>query len=74
MASQPAHNSNKPPDQQVIRLPTVLMIGAQKSATSAIADWLFEEGEYCRPQVFADEPWYYSKEVHFFDSEWRYSK
>jgi hypothetical protein len=60
--------------QKVVRLPTVQLIGAQKAGTSAVADWLFEEGGFCRPQVFDDEPEFYSKEVHFFDSEWRYKQ
>lgn len=62
------------PIQNVIRLPTVQLIGAQKAGTSAVADWLFEEGGFCRPKVFDHEPFFYSKEVHFFDSEWRYGQ
>jgi Sulfotransferase domain len=54
-------------------LPKVLLVGAQKAGTSAIADWLFEGG-FQRPQVFEDEPDYYSKEVHFFDVEHRYQQ
>ena len=56
-----------------IRLPPVQLIGAQKAGTSAIADWLFEEGSFCRPRVFDEEPWYYSKEVHFFDIDSRFN-
>ena len=63
-----------PPTQNVIRLPTVQLIGAQKAGTSALADWLFEGGRFCRPKTFDDEPLFYSKEVHFFDSEWRYEQ
>jgi Sulfotransferase domain len=59
---------------EVVRLPTVQLIGAQKAGTSAIADWLFEHGGFRRPQVFDKEPWYYSKEVHFFDSWYRYKQ
>jgi hypothetical protein len=58
----------------MVRLPTVQLIGAQKAGTSAVADWLFEEGRFCRPTVHGDEPSYYSKEVHFFDSELRYKQ
>eukprot|EP00980_Cylindrotheca_fusiformis_P010261 scaffold2277_cov137-Cylindrotheca_fusiformis.AAC.16 len=53
-------------------LPEVQLIGAQKAGTSAIADWLFENGGFGRPKVFHDEPWYYSKEVHFFDLRQRH--
>lgn len=59
---------------RVVRLPTLQLIGAQKAGTSAIADWLFEYGSFCRPIVFEGEPDYYSKEVHFFDIEYRYYK
>eukprot|EP00171_Calliarthron_tuberculosum_P009405 IDg9405t1 len=65
---------NLPPPQEVARLPTVQLIGAQKAGTSAVADWLFESGEFQRPLVFDNEPYYYSKEVHFFDSEHRYEQ
>ena len=58
----------------MIQLPSVQLIGAQKAGTSAVADWLFGEGGFCRPRVFEDEPHYYSKEVHFFDSERRYNQ
>ena len=54
------------------KLPTVQLIGAQKAGTSAIADWLFDHGGFERPEVMEGEPWYYSKEVHFFDIEERY--
>jgi len=67
-------NGSQPERKRVVRLPTVQLIGAQKSGTSAVADWLYEEGGFRRPQVFDGEPWYYSKEVHFFDSEWRYEE
>lgn len=56
------------------QIPTVQLIGAQKAGTSAIADWLFSEGNFQRPRVFEGEPWYFSKEVHFFDSNERFSK
>ena len=53
-------------------LPSVQLIGAQKAGTSAIADWLFEQGGFQRPRVFQGEPRYYSKEVHFFDIDSRF--
>ena len=52
-------------------LPNVLMIGAQKAGTTAIAEWLFENG-VCRPQVFDGEMEHYRKEVQFFDQKDRY--
>ena len=58
----------------VVRLPSVQLIGAQKAGTSAIADWLFEKGGFNRPQVFENEPCYYSKEVHFFDIDSRFHR
>lgn len=57
--------------QAVIQLPSVQLIGAQKSGTSAIADWLFGGGS-CRPDTFDGDPIYYNKEVHYFDDERRY--
>ena len=30
--------------QEMVQLPFIQLIGAQKAGTSAIADWLFEEG------------------------------
>lgn len=56
------------------RLPDVQLIGAQKAGTSALADWIFDHGGFGRPHVFGSEPWYYSKEVHFFDIDSRYAK
>jgi len=58
----------------MVRLPTVQLVGAQTAGTSAIADWLSEEGGFFRPKVFDGEPWYYSKEVHFFDLRERFDK
>lgn len=60
--------------QKVVKLPVVQFIGAQKAGTSAIADWLFDNGDFCRPKVFDNEPYYYNKEVHFFDMEDRYKQ
>lgn len=56
----------------MVRLPTVQIIGAQKAGTSAVANWLFEGG-YSHPLIFDEEPWYYSKEAHFFDIDWNYN-
>jgi len=58
---------------QVVRLPTVQLIGAQKAGTTAIATWLYNGG-FRRPKVFDGEPHHYRKEVHFFDLEWRYKQ
>jgi hypothetical protein len=57
----------------MVRLPSIQIIGAQKAGTSDVAKWLFDGG-YCRPLVFDDEPWYYSKEAHFFDIDWNYNR
>mmetsp|Transcript_824 Transcript_824/g.1253 ORF Transcript_824/g.1253 Transcript_824/m.1253 type:complete len:287 (-) Transcript_824:57-917(-) len=57
----------------MVRLPTIQIVGAQKAGTSAIAKWLFDGGYY-RPLVFDGEPWYYSKEAHFFDIDWNYNR
>jgi Sulfotransferase domain len=59
--------------QVTARLPAVQLIGAQKSGTSSIADWLFEGG-FVRPRVMGAEPLYYSKEVHFFDINHRFHR
>jgi hypothetical protein len=56
------------------RLPAVQLIGAQKAGTSALADWIFDQGRFTRPRVFEGEPWFYSKEVHFFDIDSRFTK
>ena len=59
--------------EKIHQLPSVLLIGAQKSWTSAIAGWLFRGG-LRRPRVFAGEPKYFLKEVHFFDIHDRFEK
>ncbi|KAL3945211.1 MAG: hypothetical protein SGBAC_000684 [Bacillariaceae sp.] len=63
--------TNREETDDMVQMPGVLLIGAQKSGTSAVADWLFDHGGFSRPQVF-EEPDYYSKEVHFFDNDSRY--
>lgn len=70
---RPTSNASRK-TQKAVQLPSVQLIGAQKAGTSAIADWLFENGGFCRPRVFPGEPEYYSKEVHFFDDEYRYQQ
>lgn len=54
-------------------LPNVLLIGAQKSGTTALASWLFDNG-VCSPARFAGEPSHFAKEVHFFDNQLRYKE
>jgi hypothetical protein len=58
---------------EMVQLPLVQLIGAQKAGTSAIAEWLFEGG-FRRPRVFNSEPCYYRKEAHFFDIDWNFHK
>lgn len=55
------------------RLPEILLIGAQKAGSSALANWLFDCG-ICPARVFGQEPRFYRKEVHYFGNEERYSK
>ena len=55
------------------RLPDILLIGAQKAGSSALANWLFDYG-ICPARVFGEEPKFYRKEVHYFGNEERYSK
>jgi len=47
-------------------LPNILLVGAQKAGTTALAAWLFRNG-VCSATHFDDEPESYEKEVHFFD-------
>mmetsp|Transcript_7232 Transcript_7232/g.21459 ORF Transcript_7232/g.21459 Transcript_7232/m.21459 type:complete len:399 (-) Transcript_7232:495-1691(-) len=49
-----------------LQLPNVLLVGAQKAGTTALASMLYQSG-VCKPEVFGNDPAYYSKEVHFFD-------
>jgi len=55
------------------RLPDVLLIGAQKAGSSALANWLFDYG-VCPARVFGQEPRFYRKEVHFFGDKQRYAQ
>ena len=44
-----------------------------KKSQTILVSWLFDgAGGFHRPRVFVNEPWYFSKEVHFFDNESRY--
>ena len=63
----------KPPGTGTPRLPDVLLIGAQKAGSSALANWLFDCG-ICPARVFRGEPKFYRKEPHFFDDEQRYAR
>ena len=54
-------------------LPNILLAGVQKSASTSIANYLFDAG-VCRPRVFDSEPAYYRKEVHFFNNPGRYEQ
>jgi len=60
-----------------ITLPTILLAGAQKAGTTALAQWLlappFNKG-VCGPVVFEGEPAHFKKEVQFFDQEERYER
>jgi len=55
------------------RLPDILLIGAQKAGSSALANWLFDYG-ICPARVFDQEPKFYRKEVHYFGNEERYAE
>lgn len=55
------------------RLPDILLIGAQKAGSSALANWLFDYG-ICPARVFGQEPKFYRKEVHYFGNDERYAK
>jgi len=48
-------------------LPKILMIGTQKAGTTSLASWLYKI-EVCEAEIFGAEPFYFSKEVHFFDN------
>jgi hypothetical protein len=68
--------NRRDPNEEVtprIILPNILLIGAQKAGSTAIANWLFENG-VCRRQVFEGEAEYFRKEVQFFDQKHRYEQ
>eukprot|EP00584_Thalassiosira_punctigera_P008699 CAMPEP_0172540804 /NCGR_PEP_ID=MMETSP1067-20121228/11732_1 /TAXON_ID=265564 ORGANISM="Thalassiosira punctigera, Strain Tpunct2005C2" /NCGR_SAMPLE_ID=MMETSP1067 /ASSEMBLY_ACC=CAM_ASM_000444 /LENGTH=348 /DNA_ID=CAMNT_0013326721 /DNA_START=153 /DNA_END=1199 /DNA_ORIENTATION=+ len=56
-----------------LALPNILFIGAQKAGSTSVSTWLFRGG-VCRAEIFADEPIYFGKEVHFFDKKARYDR
>lgn len=60
--------------QSVQKLPNVLVIGAQKGGTTALAGWLRDSGYFCIPKVFQGEPHYFAKEVSFFNHDHRYEQ
>jgi len=53
-------------------LPNVLLIGGQKSGTTALAEWLSDSEGVCLPRLFPGEPEHFAKEVQFFDRPDRY--
>lgn len=55
-------------------LPNVLLIGGQKSGTTALAEYLFATMGVCGPRRFPGEPEHFAKEGQFFDQNERYSK
>lgn len=57
-----------------LRLPNILLIGAQKGGSSALAQWLFSHG-VCRPTAFPGENFgSHRKEAHYFDRDERYEQ
>ena len=67
-------------------LPNLLQIGGQKCGSTAFTTWLFQQNQkdnqhasssssslVCGGQIFDNEPSWYDKEVHFFDttSRWK---
>ena len=58
-------------DQQASRsngsLPRLLIVGAQKSATTSVWNKLVERDRvFCESRTHSDDPFYYTKEKHFF--------
>ncbi|KAL3795418.1 hypothetical protein ACHAW5_006992 [Stephanodiscus triporus] len=51
-----------------VTVPNVLLVGAQKAGTTAVASWLFSAHKFCKAQTFDNEPRWYDKEVHFFNN------
>lgn len=57
-----------------LQLPNILLIGAQKGGSSALAHWLFTHG-VCRPTAFPGENWRsHRKEAHYFDKDDRFEQ
>ncbi|QDZ25375.1 hypothetical protein A3770_17p78930 [Chloropicon primus] len=53
------------------RLPDLLLIGVQKGGSTAVTEWLFEEG-VCGATPFQDGVFSGPKELHFFDEDERF--
>mmetsp|Transcript_12135 Transcript_12135/g.33646 ORF Transcript_12135/g.33646 Transcript_12135/m.33646 type:complete len:426 (-) Transcript_12135:402-1679(-) len=53
------------------RLPDLLLIGVQKGGSTAVTEWLFEEG-VCGATPFQDGGFSSLKELHFFDAYERF--
>jgi len=47
--------------------PRFIILGAQKAGTSSLFDALNEHPNFCEATVKDGDPFYFSKEVHFFD-------
>jgi len=47
--------------------PRFIILGAQKAGTSSLFDALVEHPSMCEATVKDDDPFYYKKEVHYFD-------
>jgi len=58
----------------ILTLPNVLLIGAGKAGTTAMAAWMYKDLGMCRPKRFHGEPRFFGKEVHFFNKDHRYKK
>jgi hypothetical protein len=74
-AEQPRTNEIKRRDSNEEETPrtilsNMLLVGAQKAGSTAIANSLFDNG-VCHPQVFEGEPEYFGKEVPFFNQKHR---
>lgn len=66
-AAVPTKNTTSGP----LYLPNILLIGAQKSGSSAVSKWLFKKEQgVCGGEVFKkyNEPDWFHKEMHYFDN------
>ena len=68
LGQSPSRSSNglKRDMSQDHTLPNLLLLEAQKSASTSVAEWLFSNG-VCSAKTFPVEPKHYTKEPHFFD-------
>ena len=73
MVSGSTHLREKSKEDEYYPLPSVLLIGVQKSGTTALSHWLFNGG-YRKSRVFLGEPDYYEKEPNFFDNPKSFQK